>query len=121
MKFRPILHTNGTGYWSNKAKAVQVTKIEVTNYDNDDFGELRVFFTKKTWNPEKDGLIYTDALFEKELLAALKKEGFKVSGVGYSEQGMQGPDYVSLDCGSVFLKSVKKIAPEIIEEVNTQE
>jgi hypothetical protein len=68
------------------------------------FGELRVFFHKKSWNPEKHGLIYTDSLFLKELKIHLKK--IKVEGkIDYSEQGMQGNNYVSLDVDNKFMLS----------------
>lgn len=104
--FTKTLHTNGSGYWSTQAKAVKVTDISVPYIDDvRDFGELRVHFDTRSWDVDEDGLIYTDKQFLAELLATLKDEGFDVSDVGYSEQGMQGADYVSLDVGPNFIAS----------------
>ena len=64
------LHTNGYGYWSNKAKAVDVTKLDLQYCNSErDFGELRVHFTTASWDTATDGLIYTDKLFRTELRA----------------------------------------------------
>jgi len=110
MKFEHTLHTDGNGLWSASAQPVNVTSIE-THYDeeekNPDFGELQVFFDTASWDTEEDGLIYTDDNFEAELRTALQKAGFSEAAakdVNYSEQGMQGDDYVSFDVGSDFLK-----------------
>lgn len=107
IKFNYVLPTDGSGLWSRKKTDVQCTKL-VFSYLNDeeDFGELRVYFDTNTWNIETDGLIYTDNLFEKELQKILSfmvgLDGFDVS---YSEQGMQGVDYVSCDVGKKFIDS----------------
>lgn len=101
-----IFNTNGKGYWSGTAKAVEVTDMRVT-YVNDekDFGELRVYFNTATWDVNKDGLIYTDNLFLKELREFLNGQGLAGADVDYSEQGMQGNKFVSLDVGKKFLSS----------------
>jgi len=106
IKLNQTIHTNGKGYWSNCAKAVRLRGLEVIDYSDDDdkFGELRVYFDKRYWNVKKDGLIYTDTLFLKELKKVLESIGLSTK-VNYSEQGMQGDDYVSLDVGQEFLKS----------------
>jgi hypothetical protein len=105
-KVTATLHTAGDGYWSNKAKAVEITGLSL-GYVNDelDFGELCVVFNTKTWDVNKDGLIYTDTLFEAELCALLTDLGFDSSDVSYSEQGMQGDNYVSLDVGECFINT----------------
>ena len=106
IKFNTTLTTSGTGLWSTACKSVRATSIDVA-YINDerDFGELRVYFDTETWDTDKDGLIYTDARFISELSTVLAQAGFAVSDIGYSEQGMQGDDYVSLDVGKAFLDS----------------
>lgn len=87
-----ILHTNGRGCWSTEKRAVRITKITVEEeYDR----EVRVYFDKKTWSPEEHGLIYTDPLFLKELKLLLKRKGLGTR-IDYTEQGMQGDNYVSL-------------------------
>jgi hypothetical protein len=114
IKFGTTLNTSGVGYWSNKAKAVKCVGINVNYISEDkDFGELTVGFDLSTWDVNKDGLIYTDPQFIKELRQALNEAGLAGADVSYSEQGMQGEDYVSLDVGKEFLDSFKEIAPEL--------
>lgn len=105
-KVNAILNTIGDGYWSNVAKAVEITGLQLA-YINDelDFGELRVYFNTSTWDVDKDGLIYTDSLFETELCELLTSMGFDASDVSYSEQGMQGDNYVSLDVEECFINT----------------
>ena len=101
-----IFNTNGGGYWSDVAKAVEIVDMRI-NYCNEekDFGELCVYFNTATWNVEQDGLIYTDKQFKQELVEFLNVQGLAGADVSYSEQGMQGEDYVSLDCGADFINS----------------
>ena len=98
--------TSGGGYWSNTRAAVEVTHLQLS-YTNDelDFGELRVYFNAATWDVNKLGLIYTDALFMRELKELLTAKGFDASDVSYSEQGMQGDTYVSCDVGELFINT----------------
>jgi len=105
-KVTATLNTNGNGYWSNKAKAVEITGLQLA-YTNDelDFGELRVFFNTNTWDTYKDGLVYTDKQFMRELKELLTVQGFDASDVSYSEQGMQGDTYVSCDVGECFINT----------------
>ena len=105
-KVTATLNTNGKGYWSRKATAVEITGLQLA-YTNDelDFGELRVFFNTKTWDVNKDGLIYTDKQFMRELKELLVQTGFDTSDLSYSEQGMQGDTYVSCDVGERFINT----------------
>lgn len=116
LPFKYTLHTNGDGLWSNVTKAVDVTHIEchVMSFEEDDvdipansdmWGELRVHYDVLTWNYQNDGLIYTDRGFIDELRGYLELNGLDDKDVGYSEQGMQGFDYVSLDVGKEFIDS----------------
>lgn len=101
------LHTNGTGWWNDNATTVNITELRVPYInDDDDFGELRVYFDD-SWDVDVDGLIYTDRLFIKELKQWLTSQGYNSSDVGYSEAGMQGDTFVSLDVGKAFLSSWK--------------
>lgn len=103
-----VLNTNGRGLWSRTATAVAVTKLVVPYVDEEEqFGELRVYFDTATWNIDEDGLIYTDPHFEVDLFNFLQT-GLHFSGkaagdVMYSEQGMQGNNFVSFDIGKAFL------------------
>ena len=100
-----VFNTKGDGYWSNVAKAVEVVDMRVAYVNDDyDFGELRVYFNTDTWNVNTDGLIYTDSLFKIDLMKFVKEQGLVVD-LCYSEQGMQGDNYVSLDVGKDFLDS----------------
>ncbi len=104
-----VLNTDGSGLWSGVRKSVPVTGLDL-GYINDElnFGELRVYFNTQAWDVNNDGLIYTDRLFLKELRKFLNDKGFASSDVDYSEQGMQGNDYVSLDVGAGFIQSFLK-------------
>jgi len=110
-KISATLRTNGTGYWSNKAKTVEITGLQLS-YTNDelDFGELRVFFNTASWDTYTDGLIYTDKQFMTELKELLTAKGFDASDVSYSEQGMQGDTYVSCDVGECFINTFMQSA-----------
>jgi hypothetical protein len=105
-KVNATLNTNGNGYWSRAKAAVEITEMGIA-YINDerDFGELRVYFNKATWDVHKLGLIYTDKQFMQELKELLTNLGFDASDVSYSEQGMQGNGYVSCDVGERFINS----------------
>ena len=105
------LHTNGRGYWTSTAKPVQITELQVHVYETDEedeaFGELRACFNTNSWRVDKDGLIYTDKLFSTELKAYLNSIGLAGDDVSYSEQGLQGDNYVSCDIGAKFIASWK--------------
>ena len=115
------LNTNGKGYWSNKRKAVDVTKLDLQYCTaKKDFGELCVYFTKASWDTAVDGLIYTDKLFMTELRAYLQTIGFteaEANDVNYSEQGMQTDAYVSCDVGAVFIAGLMRLDPAHVQAV----
>lgn len=107
------LFTDGSGYWSDVAKEVKITHIDVPYVDDEgEFGELHVYFDTKTWDCNDNGLIYTDRQFIKELRSLLTNMGLAGDDVDYSEQGMQGSNYVSLDIGEEFLKSYNVVQLE---------
>lgn len=104
---------DGMGYWSRRPlRRVHICKISI-DYVNDeeDFGELRAKFDNG-WNVDEDGLIYTDDLWMKQFRDGLIHLGFSkaaADNVDYSEQGMQGDDYVSMDVGERFLSEWYKL------------
>ncbi len=110
--------TAGDSYWSDVAKAVRVVGIELAYVAEDkDFGELRVYFNTEDWDVNEHGLIYTDRQFERELNAFLVAEG--LAEAHYSEQGMQGDDYVSLDVEGEFIAAWEaKYGYESFKEVH---
>jgi hypothetical protein len=106
------LPTSGRGRWSLcVTDGVHITGMALAyvtaSHGGDfDYGELRVYFDKKTWNTNERGLIYTDPGFLKALRRALVDMGFSekaAKDVQYSEQGMQGDNYVSLDVFKRFV------------------
>ena len=100
-----IFSTCGDGYWSNVAKPVHITDMRLAYVsDEKDFGELRVYFNTKYWDVNTDGLIYTDSNFLDELCDFLIAHNLS-NDVWYSEQGMQGDNYVSLDVSEDFIKA----------------
>lgn len=118
-----VTHTNGKGLWSSEEREVHVNKLKIgfnslEVFPNEDFyGELRAYFedhgfTVGSWNVEGHGLIYTDKLWLREFKKGLRELGLSrraVQDVDYSEQGMQGHDYVSLDVGKTFWASWKRL------------
>ena len=111
-----MLHTDGRGYWSNVAKPVRVTALTMfvgTVKDEDGYygdGDLGVHYDTATWDNAVDGLIYTDKLFMDELRTLLAFElgdGAVADTVDYSEQGMQGVNYVSMDVGEMFMRELE--------------
>ena len=116
MEVAVTLHTNGTGYWSNTAKAVRVVELHLSYVSEDrEHGELCVHFDE-SWNVNKHGLIYTDKQFINELNAFLIAQG--LCAVYYSEQGMQGDDYVSCDVNEDFITAwAVKFGEEAVNEL----
>ena len=121
MQIFTTLHTNGNGYWSNIAKAVDIEslRLQYCNYERD-FGELCVHFASYSWDTAVDGLVYTDKLFMTELRAYLQTIGFteaEANDVNYSEQGMQTDEYVSCDVGAVFIAGLMRLDPAHVQAV----
>lgn len=100
-------HTNGSGYWSSKKKWVTINRIALEYVtDDNEFGELRAYFDPAEWDIDNDGLIYSDMAWKQSFLECLQTIGFSTDAilhVSYSEQGMQGRDYVSLDVQEDFI------------------
>lgn len=127
MKVNIEAHTNGKGHWTVEERMVQIIKLGIgysslTYYPEDPFhGELRAYFepsgfTPGSWNVPGHGLIYTDRLWLKEFKAGLRAAGFSIKAaqnVSYSEQGMQGDNYVSMDIGPTFYASWVRLQKKI--------
>jgi hypothetical protein len=102
--------TSGQGLWSSRAKSVRIVDMQL-GYISDSVGsdgvtprsgELRVYFDTDTWDCDSDGLIYTDPGFVRDLEQFCEQQNL-AGYIDYSEQGMQGWDYVSFDVGDEFL------------------
>jgi hypothetical protein len=100
--------TCGDGYWSTVAKEVFVESIamfisteNVGGEGDAEYcdGDLQAYYTEETWD-DSLGLIYTDSAFLECVHTELIKAGISIEAaedVCYSEQGMQGDNYVSMD------------------------
>lgn len=121
MQVYTTLHTAGTGYWSSTAKSVDIEMLRLQYINEErDFGELCVHFAEASWDVNTEGLIYTDTLFIEQLQDYLVTLGFtaeEAADVSYSEQGMQGDNYVSCDVGAVFIAGLARLDPAHVDTV----
>lgn len=110
-----VLETGGDGLWSNHVAKVGIIDLDI-NFITDDleFGELHVIFDIATWSTKQHGLIYTDKKFMDQLQQYLISIGLAGNDAYYSEQGMQGSSFVSLDINRSFIKSWIKKYPDAI-------
>lgn len=112
LRFIKKLQTDGSGLWSSRHATIKTTKLRLIADTMDNgktyYGELRVYFDPKTWNTKTDGLIYTDYRFLIDLKTALVRRNLSAGRVDYSEAGMQGADYVSLDVDDAFIRSYSR-------------
>ena len=97
-----LVETDGSGFWSDKVKTVKVIgliieSIKDEDEDEDIYGQIQFIFDTETWDINEDGLIYTDNAFEKAVKEFLYSRFVSNFSIGYSEQGMQGKDYVDFD------------------------
>ena len=104
-------HTDGKGLWTQFEKTVTVVRVELVYVNEEgDFGELRAYFDTRTWDCNETGLIYTDPRWMDEFRGLMRSMGFTRSAcddITYSEQGMQGDNYVSMDVGADFMREVE--------------
>ena len=103
-----VTRTDGKGYWSTVArKSIRINRVAIASISDDgEYGELHAYFDESEWNVESDGLIYSDQAWMKSFRSCMATLGFSVQAladISYTEQGMQGTDYVSLDVSQDFL------------------
>lgn len=103
-----VTRTDGNGYWSKSVKTVTINRVRLAYVNEEgDFGELRAYFDTRDWDVDTDGLIYTDMMWKHSFLTCMENEmGFSPDAIldlSYSEQGMQGDNYVSMDVGAQFI------------------
>ena len=102
------IKTNGTTLYARTTDAekpvpVKVTKVELIAYNNNFDGwnlYVKAYFDTKTWNVGNMGHLVTDKGFAKNFRAELEKQGYPVGtprNLSWSEQGMQGKNYVMFD------------------------
>lgn len=109
--FAHTIVTKGDGLWSNKQKEVRLKSIEIAFYNDEDVnsldfnpdgqcGSANIEFDTSTWDVDTDGLIYTDSVINEINKLLAEQLGFEQAEHGplfWSEQGMQGDDYLSFD------------------------
>ena len=118
MEINFVCHTDGSGYWSQVATAVACVGIKLSYLSGDSkFAEVHVVFDESTWDVDQYGLIYTDRKWLNELHSRLAQFGFDCSYLDYSEQGMQGKMFVSLDAGPEFINSWRRVQPGYVEGI----
>lgn len=103
-----VTRTDGKGLWSETKKTVRINRVRLAYVDEEGtFGELRAYFDPREWDTDNDGLIYTDMMWKHSFLTCMENVlGFSpdaILDVSYSEMGMQGNNYVSMDVGEQFL------------------
>jgi len=129
-----VFKTEGNFLWSSEKRTVRIVNIKLgkglaqpvgpiiagakpsIEYFTI-WGELRVYFDTETWDTKKHGLIFMDERFMRELQKFLNVQDLPGREVCYSELGMQGDDYVSLDVGTDFYHAWMKKFNIAIEEI----
>lgn len=109
--------TDGSGMWTNRKKELPIYKVEVVTIKNDiqELHELRAYFFETQWNINDLGLIYTDKRWLETFIqglhfvAGLGWHALMNNAVMYSEQGMQGDDFVSMYVDAVFVKEWERV------------
>ncbi len=105
--------TSGNGYWSSTKKIVSINRVALNYLDDEgQFGELVAYFDPKEWDIDNDGLIYSDMGWMRSFKECLKTLGFSdqaLKAISYSEQGMQGQNYVSMDVTIAFLQECEAL------------
>ena len=105
--------TAGNGYWSGAQKFVTINRVRLAYVsDEGDFGELRAYFDSAEWDVDNDGLIYTDSTWMQNFKSCMSTLGFSdlaLNDIDYSEMGMQGDRYVSMDVGLDFIRECETL------------
>jgi hypothetical protein len=99
--------TAGKGLWSEVRKTITINKVILAYADDEEmFGELRAYFDPSEWDTNNEGLIYTDPFWLECFRSCMLTLGFSqqaVNAIDYSEAGMQGETYISLDVTEDFM------------------
>lgn len=127
-------YTGKDGLWTDYEKVKIPTVYTVEVYWNAEYfvesGDvdfldgptIDVRIVSPKYDYRRAGLIYTDEAFEKGINKLAKANGYR-SKIYYTEQGMQGDDWVSMEAGDG--RDLRKRFPEIVaralaEEINEE-
>lgn len=100
-----------TSISTKTARPVRLVRIFKLEYREGSIIELRAFFSG-IWDVERLGLLYGSASWLKSFRAGLQEIGFSpdvARQIDYSEMGMQGIDYVSLDAPDEIVKEWPRV------------
>lgn len=105
---RPGIHADYDRLTRDGVKAIAV-KIAVDICEPDEHGftyeKTYAYFDPNRYDIEKYGYIYTDEQFIEEVNKLIKVLGFK-GKLGYTEMGMQGDDFVSLEGNNEYIEGM---------------
>ena len=121
MQVNLITSTSGTGFWTPIKATIEIQELDVDVYGEDSdgdvgFAELRAYFAPEQWNCDKHGFIYSDPQWIKTFREALvsvlgfTKEDVAEGSLNYTEQGMQGAAYVSLEVDGDFMREWNQLS-----------
>jgi hypothetical protein len=99
---------------------VKIDRVRLAYLDDElDFGELRAYFDAREWDTNTDGLIYTDPTWIESFRNCMATLGFSeaaLQDIDYSEAGMQGSNYVSMDVGGDFVRECEALHRFVINQ-----
>lgn len=115
-----VASTDGSGLYTKKIVKDIPIKLEAElRINNGVLGVLNVYFRPEDWNPKVDNLIYTDKKFQSCINKILKGMGYRET-IEYSEQGMQGSNYVNFDLPQSFITVLMQQYIDLFENNNEQ-
>lgn len=99
--------------WSSVGREVLLKRLTFSVTEDDcldgPMGNLKAYFTRSTWVVERDGLIYDNVSFERDLCNALNRVlGTSLSrrDIGCSELGLQTKTFVDLDVSPAGIEQI---------------
>jgi len=115
------IQTGGDGLWSSRSAVVEITNITI-KWEGGGVVDINATFDTNTWNVEHHGLIYTDKLFLEGFRRKISEACGSNTTLDYTEQGMQGDDYISLECYDLYPMMVllDPSAEDIVEEIEKE-
>ena len=115
------LYVSGDGEYCKSYKSVRIVDMNIFAMINDNKADeceyegvvVEVKFDSRDWKIEDDGLIYTDSGFLSDLQLFFESKGVDASALEYTEHGMQGEEWVSLEADEAFFRTaIANLPPE---------
>lgn len=117
MSTKIVCQCDGKGMWSDCTRTTTISNVRIVVQPISQLEdgsitqvfEFEVYFSKKDWNVDKHGLIYTDDGWLNDFCKGFgEMTGYNFKELDYTEQGMQGDNYVSLDIVCFGERAIKK-------------